>query len=67
MESVVKFWRVSRSLGTVQCEGDRQLCNARIEGHLAGCSRTKDRCLQEGGGSQECYQEYANCKSNMSL
>lgn len=52
---------------TVQCEGDRQACNARIEGHLANCSSTKDRCLKEGGGSQECYQEYDYCKTNMSL
>lgn len=57
---------VSGKTDTVQCEGDRIACNSRIEGHLANCASTKDQCLKNGGGSQECYWDFASCKERMS-
>jgi hypothetical protein len=56
---------------TVQCEGDRQLCYARIEGHLASCHSIRGQCFRdasEGGSSTEkCYRDYDYCKTNMEL
>ncbi|MCE9623973.1 MAG: hypothetical protein K8R69_00755 [Deltaproteobacteria bacterium] len=56
---------VTDTQAPTECEGNRMACNSHIEERLASCVSTKDQCLKDGGGTQECYWDYESCKKSL--